>query len=422
MVKREKIRFDIHKILFSIYKFNKTLNSPSNVSIFNNYKKEDISFLNNVILNSMRLNLHCSIIISRYLKKKLRLHEKILLISAITQIVFLDFKEYAVINCSVEIAKRLKIYPGLVNASLKNISKDKKKLKLTKIEYSDLPDWFKNNTNFLTKKEKKHFLKNFSQEPSIHIVFKNSKKLNLFEENIFKTSSVSGFLEKRKDITEIKSFKKGDWWVQDFSSFFPIQYLYNFNKNETIFDACAAPGGKSFQILSKNLKLISNDKSFYRRKIFESNLNRLNFKSEVLNNDFIKLNTNRKYDFIIIDAPCTAVGTIRKNPEIFFKNKSPDFKSLLDLQGKLLDKASFLLNKNGLILYMVCSFLEDETTGQINKFLLRHKNFEIYNLEKISKNLKYSKFLKKNFMLTLPDTIQDYNIDGYFACYLKKAK
>ena len=117
-----------------------------------------------------------------------------------------------------------------------------------------------------------------------------------------------------------------------------------------------------------------------------------------------------------------AVGTIRKNPEIFFKNKSPDFKSLLDLQGKLLDKASFLLNKNGLILYMVCSFLEDETVGQINKFLLRHKNFEIYNLKKISKNLKYSKFLKKNFMLTLPDTIHDHNIDGYFACYLEKAK
>ena len=132
MVKGEKIRFDIHNILFSIYKFNKTLNKSFNKKLLTDKTKEDISFLYNVTLNSMRFHLHCLKIINKYIKKKLRDHEKILLISAITQIVFLDFKEYAVINCSVEIAKKLKIYPGLINATLKKIAKNKINLKNVK--------------------------------------------------------------------------------------------------------------------------------------------------------------------------------------------------------------------------------------------------------------------------------------------------
>ena len=133
MIKGEKIRFDVHNILYSIFKFNKTLNQKSIIELINKNKIEDISFLNNVVLNSMRLQFHTSKIINLYIKKKLRDQEKILLISSITQIVFLDFKDYAVINCSVEIAKKLNIYHGLINAVLKNISKDKKKLKNSQI-------------------------------------------------------------------------------------------------------------------------------------------------------------------------------------------------------------------------------------------------------------------------------------------------
>ena len=93
MVKALKIRFEIHNILFSVYKFNKTLNNSSIKKKINKQKTEDISFLYNVTLNSMRFHLHCIKIIKKYIKKKLRDQEKILLISAITQIVFLDFKE-----------------------------------------------------------------------------------------------------------------------------------------------------------------------------------------------------------------------------------------------------------------------------------------------------------------------------------------
>tara|TARA_X000000950_G_scaffold52671_2_gene62435 strand:- start:8315 stop:9583 length:1269 start_codon:yes stop_codon:yes gene_type:complete len=422
MIKGEKIRFDIHNILYSIYKYNKTLNNKDIQNIFNNHKKEDISFLNNVILNSMRFHLHSTKIINKYIKKKINDNEKILFISAITQIVFLDFKEYAVVNCTVEIGKKLKTFHGLINATLKNISKDKEKLKKIKIKFDDLPLWFKEKASSFTNSEKVLFLQNFNKEPDLHIVFKNAKALKDFEENLIKTSYISGFLKNKKNITELKSFEKGNWWVQDFSSFFPLYNLQIKENNKKFLDACAAPGGKSFQILSKKFNLILNDKSKKRIKILKSNLNRLNFNTKIFNKDFINFEENEKYDFIILDVPCSAVGTIRKNPEIFFKTKGPNFKELLELQQNMLVKAAKLLKRNGFIIYMVCSFLKHENENQINNFIKKHSNFEIFNFNLINQNTEFAKLINNSFMKVLPDTILGYNIDGYFSAFLKKIK
>ena len=159
MIKGEKIRFEIHNILYSIYKLNKNLNDPSIKIKIEKNRSDDISLLNTVTLNSMRYNFHTTNIINKYVKKKLRDHQKILLQSAITQIIYLNFKEYAVVNCSVEIAKKLKIHPGFINAVLKKIIKNKKILRDTKISYKDLPEWFKLNTKFFQKMKKIFFLK-----------------------------------------------------------------------------------------------------------------------------------------------------------------------------------------------------------------------------------------------------------------------
>ena len=422
MIKGVKIRFEIHNILFSIYKFNKTLNYTSIIKQINKQKKEDIAFLYNVTLNSMRLHLHCLKIINKFIKKRLRDHEKILLISAITQIVYLNFKEYAVINCSVEIAKKLKLYPGLINATLKKIAENKNVLKQIKINFSDLPLWFQQKAHIIPNYEKKQFLENFHKEPNIHIVFKDEEKLKKFEANLFKTSLISGFLLDEKNFQNRNSFINGDWWVQDFSSFLPLYNFKEIDKNQIILDACAAPGGKSFQILSKKFNVLLNDENKNRIKTLKTNMKRLKLTAEISNKDFIKFNNKRNYDIIIIDAPCSAVGTIRRNPEIFFKNKGPNFEALLSLQENMLAKASSLLNINGFIIYMTCSFLKIETISQVEKFLKLNNNFMLSNFELKENKKNYSKFIKNNFMITIPNTIFDYKVDGYFAAFLRKIK
>ena len=124
----------------------------------------------------------------------------------------------------------------------------------------------------------------------------------------------------------------------------PLHLISNL-KNKNIIDLCSAPGGKAFQAISQGGKVTLNDKNKKRIIVLKENLRRLNFNNHILNKDILNLSFKNKYDFIILDAPCSAIGTIRRNPEIFYKNKTPDIDTLIILQRKLLQKASLLVNK-----------------------------------------------------------------------------
>ncbi len=422
MIQGFKTRSDIHDILFRIYKFNITVNNDFVQSIMSKHKQEDIKLINNVVLNSMRYQFHSEKIINNYVKKKIKDHEKILLMSSITQIVFLKFSEYAVVNCSVEIAKHKNIYHGFINAVLKNISKDKGKLIKTKVSYNDLPHWFKKQTKNLAQKDKNLFVNTFFKEPNLHLVFKGKKEFEKFEEKIIKTSQNSGFLKNKKKIEEIISYKDGNWWVQDFSSSLPLSSITKLNKYKKFLDMCAAPGGKSFQILSKNLNITLNDKNKIRIQLMRNNLDRLKFSPKIINENFENLDRNQKFDFIILDAPCSSIGTIRKNPEIFFKSRKPEITKLAHIQSRMLKKASEILEPNGIILYMVCSFLYIETYQQIENFLKETKNFRLEKFTVPSKLFEYSKLIKNSCILTVPNYISGNTIDGYFAALLKNVK
>ena len=100
----------------------------------------------------------------------------------------------------------------------------------------------------------------------------------------------------------------------------------------------------------------------------------------------------------------------------------PDFDGLNNLQQNMLEKAAHLLNVGGNILYMTCSFIKNETFDQINKFLKKNNNFLIDNFILTEENYNFSKLVKNNLMITIPDKILNNNIDGYFAAYLKKIK
>ena len=132
------------------------------------------------------------------------------------------------------------------------------------------------------------------------------------------------------------------------------------------------------------------------------------------------LNTDEKesYDVILIDAPCSAVGTIRKNPEIFFRKNREDLNKNIQIQKNLLNKSKKLSNKNSLIIYMVCSFLEEETTGQIDDFLKLNNNFYI---EKF-KTSAYKKLIDNyGYINSLPTTINNQvKIDGFFAAKIRR--
>ena len=160
MNKGIKLRFIIHNILYDIHKNGKTLDDIS-IQKINQNSERDIAFINNVLLTTMRYNFHSKKIIRLYVNKKQKINEELLLISSITQLVFLNFKNYAVINSSVEIAKKINIYHGFINALLKKICLEKNKLKETKNIFSDLPKWFRDETKKFDKKRKRKLCREF---------------------------------------------------------------------------------------------------------------------------------------------------------------------------------------------------------------------------------------------------------------------
>ena len=416
-----KVRLIIHEILYAIKYQNKRFDQVFNL------KKEkeklessDSKLINDVVLGSMRLFLYVNKIIFIHSNKKPKKHQYILLLSSITQLVYLNYKNYAVINCSVEIAKNKKInaIPVYINGILKKIDKNKSKLANINLDKKSLNVLnFKSALNELSLDKKNDIFKSVSQKPQIHIVFKKKFNINKLSFQINKSSTTSGSIIDQTNLTEIEEFKKGMFWVQDFSSMLPL-YLTKNIKDYKAIDLCAAPGGKTFQLIEGDANVCAIEKSNYRINKLKENLKRLNYNIKIKNIDALSLNENEKYNMVVLDAPCSALGTIRRNPDILFKNNKIYLDKILDLQKKLLQKADKILLKDGVLLYIVCSFLNKETLMQINYFLKKNTN---YTIDKFDGGKKYRSLIDSNgFINIVPQKFNNILVDGFFAAKLKK--
>ena len=176
--------------------------------------------------------------------------------------------------------------------------------------------------------------------------------------------------------------------------------------------------GKAFQILSNN-DVVLNDININRISKLKTNLYRLKFKPKIINLNGLDFDESHKFDMVILDAPCSSIGTIRRHPEIF-KSKYPDF-TFKQTSKSLLEKSSRLIKNKGKIVYMVCSFFYSETIGIINNFLKQNRNFSIerYYPNKEFCDLEHL-ISKEGYFLTLPTNYKSFNIDGFFSVQLNK--
>ena len=418
-----KTRYIIYKVLKTIkmksLKFDDAYLRESNNY---NFSQSDRNLIQNVVLNSMRNYILLNEIIKKFSKKtKVNSDTYFLLLGAITQILLLNFKDFAVVNTTVEIAKykEIKSSHNFVNAVLRNIIRNKKNIPKN-VSYDSLPKWFKEETNNWNTKTKKIFINEFINEPNIHLVFKNKEYLKDIKNKFIKTSETSIALINKINVTKIEKYKEGYWWIQDFSTMLPI-YLLNNLEGKNIADLCAAPGGKTFQLISKGANVTAFEKNKKRTLLMKENLRRLKIKCKLINCDILKKNIKEKFDIIIIDAPCSSIGTIRRNPDIFFKNNNANIAKLNAIQKKLLEKGKLLLKKGGIIIYMVCSFFDSEGLYQIKHFIKNNKNFKTVKFD--NKRLKITKKIinKKGFLYTIPTRLENkIFIDGFFAAKLIK--
>jgi 16S rRNA (cytosine967-C5)-methyltransferase len=179
----------------------------------------------------------------------------------------------------------------------------------------------------------------------------------------------------------LKSKLLKNCFVQDVGNYEVIHSTHQFFKSKKILDVCSAPGGKSILLHSLGYEVDCIDKSNSQIIKFKQNLKRLDLNLNIQKKDFLKLTTNQSVPSILLDAPCSALGTFRRNPDVASKINQSKLKRNQKIQIQMLDKAINILDENGIIVYVVCSFHPFETINVIDKIAQKHKNIRTLNLQ-----------------------------------------
>ena len=174
----------------------------------------------------------------------------------------------------------------------------------------------------------------------------------------------------RGDVSAWPGFADGAWWVQDASAAAPVRLL-NLQTGQTALDLCAAPGGKTLQMAATGARVVAVDRSAARLKRVQANLERMGLSAEVVAADATQWTDTRLFDAVLLDAPCSATGTYRRNPDVLWAARPGDIASLAEVQACMLDSAARRVKPGGLLVYCVCSLEPEEGEAQVAAFLKR---------------------------------------------------
>lgn len=171
-------------------------------------------------------------------------------------------------------------------------------------------------------------------------------------------------------VSTLPGFEAGDWWVQDAAAAMPVQMLGDMTGLKVL-DLCAAPGGKTMQLAACEADVTAVDLSETRMARVTENLKRVGLKARtVVSNAFVF--GEGGFDAILLDAPCSATGTIRRHPDLPYAKDGSEFGMLIDQQSRLIDHALTLLKPGGRLVFCTCSLLPDEGEVQVEEALDRH--------------------------------------------------
>ncbi len=175
-------------------------------------------------------------------------------------------------------------------------------------------------------------------------------------------------------VSLMPGFAEGDWWVQDAAAAWPARILAAM-PGEAVLDLCAAPGGKTMQMAAAGAQVTALDISANRLGRLKDNLARTGLVAQVKTGDARA--ATGQFDAILLDAPCSATGTLRRHPDLPFAKDGSEFGALIDLQAELIDHAWSLLRPGGRMMFCTCSLLPDEGEVQIDEALARHGDMRV---------------------------------------------
>jgi 16S rRNA (cytosine967-C5)-methyltransferase len=222
-------------------------------------------------------------------------------------------------------------------------------------------------------------------------------------------------------IEELPGFREGRWWVQDFAASLPVKLLGDVS-GQPVIDLCAAPGGKTAQLAAAGAQVTAVDISPDRIAIIADNLSRVKREARTVAADARDWRPSAPAPFVLLDAPCTATGTIRRHPDLPWLKSAADLSICESLQRELMDAAAEMTSEGGTLVYAVCSLEPEEGEDQIEAFLRRRADFT-------RTPITADEVFEAEFVSSLGDlkTLPCYwsakgGMDGFYAARLTRAE
>lgn len=309
--------------------------------------------------------------------------ESALLVGA-AQIHILDIPDHAAVDLSVRLVqadRRCARYAGLVNAVLRRIARSGAELMADRDPVAlDTPGWLLERwSRSYGVDAARAIAAAHTSEPALDLTVKSDADgwAARLRGKVLPTGSVR--LVPHGPVSGMPGYAEGDWWVQDAAAALPARLLGPVD-GLSVADLCAAPGGKTLQLAAAGAKVTAVDRSEPRLARLKENLARTRLTAETIVADVTGLDVATfaagPFDAVLLDAPCSSTGTVRRHPDIPWRKSEADLVSLAGLQAALLDRAVGLLREGGTLVYCTCSLEPEEGEQQITALLDRDARVE----------------------------------------------
>lgn len=383
-----------------------------NISATNN-----VSLVKDIVYGSIRNYYLYEAQLDQLLKSEIKSKDiKFLLINAIYQLNHQVIKKFTIVNQNVEASKKInQKLSNFVNAILRNYLR--KQNEINEVNERDVnysyPQWW---VDKLKKQyeDYEEILRVGNTRGNLVIRINKRKTtereyLDLLEKhNIEYVKIISDKyiqIQNEKDIKKLPKFMDGFFYVQDPGAQLAVNFL-DLKDEMSVLDLCASPGGKATHMLEEyNINLDCYDISAERLNLIKDNLGRLCHHAKILKN----LELKGQYDRVLIDAPCSGSGVVRRHVDIKMMRKEEDIKKFQNQQLDLLKKGWKLLKKNGKLLYITCSIFEEENKQVVENFLKIENDIQIGDIN-----------IPESFMFINSQLIPNREHDGlYFKLFIK---
>jgi 16S rRNA (cytosine967-C5)-methyltransferase len=359
--------------------------------------------------------------LERPLPKKAATARNILRMGA-AQICFLDTPHHAAVDTSVDLAQTAGQgpYKKLINAILRRLGREGEKLVGSQdAARLNTPDWLWESWSAAYGEETcRRIAEAHLIMPPLDITVKSDPAAWAEKLDGEMVAGGSIRLSDAGAVTGLPGFETGNWWVQDAAAALPVGLLGDV-KDKRVADLCAAPGGKTAQLAAAGAHVTAVDRSKPRLAVLEINLARLNLTADCVEADAVVWEAAEPFDAVLIDAPCTSTGTLRRHPDIGWLKSPKDVAGVAGVQGSLLKAAEKLVKPGGILVYATCSLQAEEGPLAIEKFLSSGAPFERSPVSGEDIGGLSECITEKGELRTLPCHLASAGgMDGFFAARL----